>query len=139
MTPSQQLFDELSFYTLAQPRPPFIHQLAIDAFTAQQADETTRPMAVIFALLGLYLVVEHGFTGLQVQQAHMRLARVPKTWPSLPLPQHRGNVQVADVLAAEPGPARDTMIHAWCEAVWQAWFESRPTIVELVKRELGVE
>ncbi|MGB6130870.1 MAG: DUF5946 family protein [Acidobacteriaceae bacterium] len=138
MVSSRELFDELSFYTLAQPRPPFIHQLAIDAFTAQRADESTKPMAVIFALLGLYLHVEHNFTGLQVQEAHMRLARVPRSWPGLPLPRSRGMIEVSDVLAAEPGPARDAMIHAWCESVWQAWSESRQAIVELVQRELGV-
>ncbi len=139
MVADQKLFDELSFYTLAQPRPPFIHQLAIDAFTLQQADETTRPRALVFALLGLYLVVEHNFTGLQVQQAHMRLARMPKNWPSLPLPRDRGDVKVSDVLGAEPGPGRDAMIHAWCKSVWQAWSDSRTAIVELGKRELGVE
>jgi len=138
MATDEERFDELSFYTLAQPRPPFIHQLAIDAFTAQRADESTRPMAVIFALLGLYLHVEYNFTGLQVQEAHMRLARVPRSWPSLPLPRSRGSVEVAHVLAAEPGPARDAMIHAWCESVWRAWQASRPAIVELVRRELGV-
>ncbi|HTX40255.1 MAG TPA: DUF5946 family protein [Acidobacteriaceae bacterium] len=138
MATDEERFDELSFYTLAQPRPPFIHQLAIDAFTAQRADESTRPMAVIFALLGLYLHVEYNFTGLQVQEAHMRLARVPRSWPSLPLPRSRGSVEVAHVLAAEPGPPRDAMIHAWCESVWQAWQASRPAIAELVRRELGV-
>lgn len=138
MATERELFDELSFYTLAQPRPPFIHQLAIDAFTAQRADESTKPMAVVFALLGLYLHIEHNFTGLQVQEAHIRLARFPRTWPSLPLPRSRGAVGVSDVLAAEPGPVRDAMIHKWCESVWQAWSESRQAIVELVRRELGV-
>lgn len=138
MASSKELFDELAYYTLAQPRPPFIHQLAIDAFTAQQANTATRPMAVAFALLGLYLHVEHGWTGLQVQQAHMQLARDKRQWSRLPLPKERGDVEVSQVLAAVPGAERDAMIHQWCVSVWKAWSESRPSIAELAKRELRV-
>lgn len=138
MASTQELFDELAFYTLAQPRPPFVHQLAIDAFTAQTANDDTKAIAVVFALLGLYLHIEHNFTGLAVQQAHMELARTRRSWPKLPLPQNRGAIEVSDVLAMPPGPARDAMIHAWCASVWAAWSESRPIIAELVKRELHV-
>jgi hypothetical protein len=138
MASSQELFDELAGYTLAQPRPPFVHQLAIDAFTAQRADAATKPIAVVFALLGLYLHIEHGFTGLAVQQAHMKLARERKPWPTLPLPDQRGAIEVSHVLAVPPGPARDAMIHNWCVSVWEAWAQSRPVIVDLVRRELRV-
>jgi hypothetical protein len=138
MASSQELFDELAFYTLAQPRPPFVHQLAIDAFTAQRADAATKPIAVVFALVGLYLHVEFRFTGLRVQQAHMQLARERKQWPKLPLPEQRGAVEVSDVLAAAPGAARNAMIHDWCVSVWGAWSASRPAIADLVRRELHV-
>lgn len=138
MASSQELFDELAGYTLAQPRPPFVHQLAIDAFTAQRADAATKPIAVVFALLGLYLHVEHGFTGLAVQQAHMKLARERKSWPRLPLPAQRGAIEVSDVLAVPAGPARDAVIHDWCVSVWQAWSESRLVIADLVRHELHI-
>jgi hypothetical protein len=52
---SQQLFDELSFYTLSHGHPRFIHQHALDAYTAQTASEQTRTIAIFFALMGLYL------------------------------------------------------------------------------------
>jgi hypothetical protein len=137
-TSSQALFDELSYYTLAQPRSSFIHQVAIDTFTAQQADETTKAIAVVFALVGLYLHVERNFTGLQVQKVHMQLAGRRKEWPLLPLPQERGAIEVSDALAAAPGPERDAMIERWCASVWGAWEGSRAAIAELLQEELDI-
>ncbi|HSR39260.1 MAG TPA: DUF5946 family protein, partial [Phnomibacter sp.] len=40
--------------------------------------------------------------------------------PEVSLPQHRGNITIADVLQADPGPARDAMIRQWCQSTWQA-------------------
>ncbi len=139
MPSEQELFDELSFYTLAHGDPAFIHENSADAWRAQQADKTTKPMAVIFAVMGLYLYLEKGFTGKQVQRAHMRMARRRRSWPKLALPRTRGNITVAHVLAADPGPLRDAMIRTWCAAVWETWQESRAQIIELAKAELGVD
>ena len=133
-----ELFHELSFYTLAHPDPAFIHQLSVDAFTAQHAEETTKPMAVVFALLGLYLHIEKGFTGKQVQRAHMRLAKHRRQWPRLPLPRKQAGITVADVVRAAPGVARDAMIEQWCVSVWEVWQESRDPIADLAKMELQV-
>jgi Family of unknown function (DUF5946) len=135
----QALFDELSFYTLAQPREEFIHQLAIDTFTAQHATEATKPIAVVFALLGLYLHAERAFTGLQIQRVHMQLAPLRLPWPVLPLPARHADLTVADVLAAQPGPERDAAIRRWCVAEWQVWTESRAAIAHLLKTQLDID
>jgi hypothetical protein len=133
------LFHELSFYTLSHGDPAFIHQNSVDAYTAQHADESTKPIAVVFALIGLYLHLEKYFTGKQVQLAHMRMAKQRKEWPRLPLPEQSASLTVADVVAAAPGPACDAMIRKWCESVWEVWHGARPQIVEIAKGELGVE
>ena len=137
--PDQALFDELSFYTLARPRSEFLHQLAIDTFTAQHASEASRPMAIVFAVLGLYLHAERGFTGLQIQRVHMQLAPRRLEWPALPLPARHAGLNVADVLNAEPGAERDAMIRRWCAAEWQVWTESRAAIAHLLKAQLDIE
>jgi hypothetical protein len=139
LTPHQKLFHELSFYTLAHPDPAFIHQNSVDAYTAQYANETTKPIAVVFALIGLFLHLERNFTGKQVQRAHMKMARRRKDWPRLPVPERHARFTVADVLAVQPGPARDAMIRAWCESVWEVWQASREEIVRLAKSELDVD
>ena len=132
------LYHELSYYTLAHPDPSFIHQLMVDAYAAQHADETTKPIAITFALLGLYLHVEKGFTGKQVQNAHMQLAKYRRQWFRPACPQNRGEIVIADVMAAAPGPQRDTKIHEWCASVWITWRANCETIVDLARRELGV-
>jgi hypothetical protein len=139
MTLDQDQFHELSYYTLAHRDGSFIHQHVVDAFSAQHADETTKPIEIVFALIGLYLHVEKGFTGKQVQKAHMQLAKQRKQWFRPELPHGRGVIGIADVLGEDPGPARDAMIHRWCVSVWEAWAVGRSVIVELSLRELGVK
>lgn len=139
MPSDQELFDELSFYTLAHGDPAFIHENSADAFRAQHVDPTTKPMAVVFAVMGLYLYLEKNFTGRQVQLAHMRMARQQKSWPHLRRPTRQASLTVADVVATEPGPERDAMIRQWCAAVWEIWRESRSQIVALAQAELGVD
>jgi Family of unknown function (DUF5946) len=81
MTPDlDDLYHELSCYTLTHPDPSFIHQHIVDAYTAQNANEITKPIAVVFALIGLYLHVEKNFTGRQVQRFHMKLAKIRRPW-----------------------------------------------------------
>lgn len=133
-----ELFDELSFYTLAHSDPSFVHQNAVDAFAAQVADENTKPIALVFGLVGLYLHVEKNFTGRQVQIVHMQLARRRKHWSKPPLPERRGSVRVGDVLAEAPGPNRDAMIHCWCISVWEAFQASREEIARLLATELDI-
>jgi len=117
-----------------------ILQQVFQPYLAQHADEQTKPMKVVFALVGLYLFLEKDFTGRQVQQMHMRLARRRKQWPRLPLPSGpRGDVTVAVVMAAPPGEARDEMVRVWCASVWETWQASRPQIVNLLKQELDID
>ena len=138
MTAEQDLFHELAFYTLAHGDPAFIHQNVVDAFAAQHADGGSKPISVIFALVGLYLHVEKNFTGRQVQLVHMQLAGRRKQWSMPALSPDRGTIGIADVLAVAPGTARDAMIHRWCVSEWASWKDSHQQIVDLLKNELGI-
>ena len=131
--PDQIAYQELQCYTLAHGDPAFLHQHVLDAWVAQHADGRTKPIAVTFALAGLYLHVECGLTGRQVQRAHMVMAKRKRTWPAFTLPAARGAVDVSQVLAAAPGPGRDAAIHEWCASVWQAFRENRHAMVALLE------
>jgi hypothetical protein len=133
-----ELYDELACYTLAHSDPAFLHQQIVDAFAAQHADESSKPIGVVFALAGLYLFVEKGFTGRQVQRMHMQLANRRKQWPRLTPPTERGPITVSDVLAAPPGQARDEKIREWCRSVWERWGDCHHEIRTLVKDELNI-
>ncbi|HEX7631745.1 MAG TPA: DUF5946 family protein [Lacunisphaera sp.] len=123
---------ELLAYTLAHRDPAFIHQYAVDAITLQRADAQKKPIAIVFALLGLYLHLEKDVTGRQVQQIHVRLAAKKRPWPSFPLPADRGALTAADVLRHPPGPERDQAIEAWCASVWRAYKDCRTPLIDLL-------
>ncbi len=56
-------YHALCGYTLTHPGPTFLHQHVVDAFAAQRADGDTKPIALTFALVGLYLAVERRSSG----------------------------------------------------------------------------
>src|SRR5688572_23110393 len=49
-------YDEVYVYTMG--RPGFILQHVVDAFVVQTATAATKPIAIVFGLVGLYLHVE---------------------------------------------------------------------------------
>jgi hypothetical protein len=131
-------YDQLCAYTLNLGDPEFLHQLVVDAHTAQNANDSTKPMSLVFALLGLYLPVEKNISGRQVQRFHMQLANLKIRWKRPPLPSHRGTITVDDVMAKPPGSERNLAIHAWCASVWSTYAAARPQIIEIVDRYLDV-
>jgi hypothetical protein len=135
---SERLYDDLACYTLSHEDPSFIHQHVVDAYAVQNADEHTAPIAIVFGLAGLYLHIEKGFTGRQVQLTHMKMANKRKAWPRITLPAYRGSITVSDVVAVPPGNQRDTMIHQWCRSVWEACRDVHNDIITLLVDELNL-
>jgi len=124
-------YDEVYAYTMG--RPGFILQHVVDAFAVQTANDESRPIGVVFGLVGLYLHVEKQFSGRQVQRIHMELGRRKREWPRVYVPEDRGSMTVADVLAASAGPERDMAIDNWCRSVWTAFDANRQTIIALLR------
>jgi hypothetical protein len=124
--------NELSYYTLAHSDPRFVHQHLVDAYRAQHVRQSQSTIGAAFALAGLHLAVERGFTGRQVQKMHVRMARTSKRWPRFDPPEDVGPLTVADVLAVEPGPRRDGKLMEWCASVWRAWSAEHGRVREMV-------
>jgi hypothetical protein len=133
----EQACHQLACYTLARGDPAFIHQHVVDAYAAQTADADTKPITLAFALIGLYLHVERGFTGRQVQRVHGDLARYKRVWPAFPLPEDRGAMTAEDVMAVAEGRARDRAIEGWCLAVWGAYVQNHEKVAAIL-REYGL-
>jgi hypothetical protein len=120
-------FNELSFYTLSHPdNVYFIHQLIVDAYTAQTANESTKRISLVFSLVGLYLLIEKNYTGRQIQQAHTILSNHKEHLPGIVLPTERGEITIVDVLANKSN--RDEMIKKWCKSVWRSYESSHDQI-----------
>ena len=132
-----QAFSELSCYTVSKGDPEFLHQHAVDAYEAQHAGGRTKDITVVFGLAGLYLALEKGYTGREVQQAHMRMAKVRKDWPRLEPPARPAPVTVKDVLAVPEGPERDAVIRTWMAAVWVSWLDRQARVREITDRAMG--
>jgi Family of unknown function (DUF5946) len=131
MDTERAAYDEVYAYTMG--RPGFILQHVVDAFAVQTANDASKPIGVVFGLVGLYLRVEKHFSGRQVQKAHMELGRRKREWPAIYLPVDRGAMTVIDVLAASAGPKRDLAIDDWCRSVWTAFGSNRQTIIALLR------
>jgi hypothetical protein len=69
-------YDEVYVYTMS--RPGFILQHDVDAFAVQTANTGTKPIGVVFGLVGPYLHVERQFSGHQVQMAPAPLFCAPR-------------------------------------------------------------
>lgn len=116
-----ELFGELSAYTLTHGGSTFIHQHAVDAWQAQHAVFSNSNIGIAFSLIGLHLALEKGYTGRQVQLAHMQLGRTKRDWGRFEMPSSRGALTVLDVMRADPGPVRDARLMEWAAAVWSSW------------------
>ena len=118
-----RLYGELNAYTLTRGdrESAFSHQLQVDAYGAQHVAADARPIGAVFALIGLYLACERGYTGRQIQHLHALLAHRSKTWPRFTPPSRAGDVTILNVMQAPPGEERDATLRQWGQSVWQAW------------------
>ena len=132
------LFGELSAYTLVHGDPKFIHQHAVDAWQAQHVVASKSNIGLAFSLIGLYLAVEKGYTGRQVQLAHMELGRTKRIWAWFDPPAERGRLTVVDVLHAEPGAERDAVLMKWAAGVWATWSHAHTWTRQICGQHLKV-
>lgn len=128
---------DLSYYTLSLGDPFFIHQVAVDTYATQHAGPHVKPISTAFALAGLYLVVERGFTGRQVQRVHMGLARRRGDWPRLDRPEGGATMTVQDVVLT-PDEEKQAAIMDWGRAVWESWKSEEARIAILLGEWLGL-
>ena len=129
MPTDSNLFEELSFYTLSHSESDyFIHQLIVDAYTAQTANKNTKKISLVFSLVGLYLLIEKNYTGKEIQQAHTFLSNYKEFLPEIKLPNNRGIITVSEVMESEL--KRDEMIKKWCSSVWKEYELSKEDIIQ---------
>lgn len=130
-TACRDLMYELTYYTLALGDPFFLHQVAVDAYAGQHAGPTVKPISTAFALAGLYLVFERGFTGRQVQRVHMEMGRHKREWPRFQRLNTAATMTVRDVLRAHDSQKTDA-IREWARSVWGTWKGEESRIAALL-------
>lgn len=125
-----EVYGYLTAYDLDRARPDFLHQVAVDAYAAQHPGPPAKRVTLWFALVGLHLTLEQGWSGREVQVAHQRLARLDKVGPELRKPCRPAGTTVADVMVVPDGEGRDAAITDWAGAVWQTWASSHPQVAD---------
>lgn len=127
-----------TIYTLSLEREEyFIHQIVVDAYAAQHASSKMKPITVTFALIGLYLVFEKGYTGRQAQLAHMQLGKHRVAWPRFNAPEGKATLTVRDVLQSGE-PNYQAMIKKWGKSVWDVWKPEHGRVAALIKTYLKI-
>lgn len=133
------LFGELTAHTMSKNDPAVIHQHCVDAYGAQHSGGETKPITTVFSLVGLYLFLEQGYTGSEVQRAHTTLGDRDRSWPELSPPRSPGDITVQAVLDATPGDERTRTIERWAESVWQTWEESHQWVRAVCSESLDID
>jgi hypothetical protein len=128
---------EVLSYTLGHGSAEFIHQHVVDAYAVQHSSEHSTRIATAAGLIGLYLFVEKGANGREVQRMHMRLGNRMKEWPEFDPPEAFASVTVAEVLAIPPGHERDQMIRDWARAVWELWKKEHERVGAILREQMG--
>jgi hypothetical protein len=124
------MFYNLTCWTRVQGDQKFIHQHAVDAYAAQHSGEKMRPITTWFALIGLFLALERGYSGRRVQQAHTKIGKRKREWPRLSPPKHPGDLTVMNVISARDA-GRDEMLMRWAASVWKSWAQAHQQVKEL--------
>ena len=114
-------FGRLTAYNLQHASYDFRHQVAVDSYAAQHPGPPAKRVTLWFALAGLHLALDEGWTGRQVQVAHQQLSRLDKAGPDLDRLVGQSAMTVGDVMAARSGEERNTALMDWARVVWRAW------------------
>jgi len=109
------------------------HQLLVDAYAAQHAGERTPLIGTAFALIGLHLALDEGWDGLQVRDAHQRLAAASDAWPRFELPRARGDLTIFDIAMARTPEEHVERLRTWAAAVWSAWADAHEVVRALLR------
>jgi hypothetical protein len=114
------------------------HQLTVDAYGAQHADNDGSGIRVAYSLVGLYLALERGMSGLEVRGIHQIMAKPQPDWPKFPRPSSPGEMTVLDVAAvgmrAQSVEGHEEAVQRWARSVWNAWAERHKDVEQLASR-----
>ena len=107
-----------------------VHQIAVDAYTAQHAGGTSRRevQAVALCLMTLCLFVEDGVDPAMGPALHKRMVAHRPEFSWLAPPRQNHLMTVGDVLTASDADQHCRLVREWGRQVWQAWAPHHATV-----------
>jgi len=118
------------------PQLGSLHQLTVDAYAAQHAGPQAPAIGVAFALIGLLLALDEGWTGGAVRAAHQHLAADHLDLPQFTPPSVPAPLTIAHVAGSRGPQAHARRVHKWAASVWHAWSTEHARVLELADRTL---
>ena len=116
-----------------------LHQLTVDTYGAQHAGGSAARIGVAFALIGLRLSLDEGWSGEEVRDAHQYLAANFREWPEFAPPAERKWMTVYDVALATSPDEHARLVLRWAAEAWAAWEHAREDVVALLRARLPVD
>ena len=112
------------------------HQLTEDAYAAQHAGPGVPAIGIAFALIGLHLALDEGWSGTGIRAAHQYLAAHHNEWPHFATPSEPAALTVAHV-AGSPTPAEHaSRVQSWAASVWESWSTEHQAVREWANETL---
>jgi len=111
-----------------------LHQLRVDTYAAQHVGEEVPVVNTAFALIGLHLALDEGRSGIEVRDAHQRLALRRRRWPVFerPAPSRVPQVTILDVANAGSADAHIAAVEHWARTVWDDWRAQHAAVAALL-------
>jgi hypothetical protein len=116
----------------------FPHQLAVDTYAAQHNGANMKPVTITFALIGLHLAFERGYTGREVQKAHVLLGKLHGQCPGFTSIRNSNEINVSNVLQNISKDNYMRLPANWGRSVWESWKPEHENIRKLVDRYLKI-
>jgi Family of unknown function (DUF5946) len=113
------------------------HQLTVDAYGAQHVGEQVPAIGSAFALVGLHLALDEGWSGNAVRAAHQHLAAHHTVWPRFEAPAVPGTLTIAHVAGSRTPHEHARRVRAWAASVWQAWSADHDRVREWANQTLN--
>jgi hypothetical protein len=124
------MYGQVLARSYTDPRYRVVHQMVVDAYTAQHAGGTSRRRVqeVALCLMTLCRVIENGVDPAQGPALHKRMVahRPDFTW--LEPPREQAPMTVADILTAHDAEVYCQRVREWGHQVWQVWASHHATI-----------
>lgn len=98
-----------------------LHQLTVDTYAAQHPGPSVPPIAIPFALIGLHLALDEGWSGAAVRAAHGWLAQRADAWPAFTPPSSFGPLTADRIAQATRPEIHARLVEAWANGTWAAW------------------
>jgi len=118
------------------PKLGGLHQLTEDAYAAQHAGLRVPAIGMAFALIGLHLALDEGWTGTAIRAAHQYLAAHYKDWPQFAAPAEPAALTVAHVAGSPTPEEHASRVGAWAASVWESWSAEHRAVREWANQTL---